>query len=261
MNSGTGSSGEKKSFGANMTPRRKFLKWVTFGTATSIIGGKLWRQDLLAHCDPLAGQPDGVFKVRVSDYPVLGQAYGSVRLGLNPVSGYPDGDFYPILINRGPSNEFYVLDCECRHEGCVVPTFDMSLFEIQCPCHGSAYWIDGSLINGPATDPLFSYPFEYDGQYLTIHVSCWGFSVQAAPLSPGPNGRIQINFTTHPEVTYRVNFSQQPGGPWTIASFATTPTGPLNQTSLSNLGGDVSIYVNRPGSVGFFAVEMVLSEV
>jgi nitrite reductase/ring-hydroxylating ferredoxin subunit len=261
LNSETNNPQNGKPFGARITPRRKFLKWVTFGTATSIIGGKLWRQDLLAHCDPGPGLSDGVFKIRVSDYPALGQAYGSVRLGLNPVSSYPDGDFYPILINRGASNDFYVLDCECRHESCVVPTFDMSLFCIQCECHGSQYWIDGSLLNGPAADPLFSYPFEYDGQYLTIHISCWGFSVQAAPAPSGSNGRIQITFTAHPNVTYQVNFSQKPGGPWTTTSFATTPTGPLNQTSLSNLGGDVSIYVNRPGAMGFFAVEMVLSEI
>jgi|SRR5215469_3557333 len=79
-----------------------------FRDCASIIGGKLWQQDLLAYCAPLAGQPDGVLKVRVSDYPALGQAYGSVRLGLNPVSTFPDGDFYPILINRDASNNFYV---------------------------------------------------------------------------------------------------------------------------------------------------------
>src|SRR6476646_5159716 len=202
LNSETDNPHNGRPFGAGMTPRRKFLKWVTFGAATSMIGGKLWRQDLLAHCDPSPGLLDGTFKVRVSDYPALGQAYGSVRLGLNPVSDFPDGDFYPILINRDVSNNFYVLDCECRHQSCVVPTFSISEFCIHCECHGSQYWIDGSVLNGPATDPLFSYPFEYDGQYLTIHVSCWGFTVQAVPLPSGSSARIQINFTTHPNVTY-----------------------------------------------------------
>jgi Rieske Fe-S protein len=258
------SSRNEKSLRAGVTPRRTFLKWVTFGTATSIIGGKLFRQELLAYCDSSSGLPDGVFKVRVNDYPALAQPFGSVRLGLNPITGgqpFPDGDFYPILINRDDQGNFYVLDCECRHQSCVVPTFSQSEFAIHCQCHGSEYWIDGSVINGPATDPLFTYPFDYDGEFLTIHISCWGFSVQAAPMPTGPNERIQINFTTHPNVTYKVNFSQQPGGPWTTASFATTPTGPLNQTSLSNSGSDVSVYVNRPGTAGFFAVEMVLAEV
>src|SRR5262249_55062536 len=164
------SHGNRDSGGMGTASRRHFLKWVTFGTATSVIGGKLWRQDVLAHCDPQPGQPDGVFKVRVSDYPALSQAYGSVRLGLNPITSggqpFPVGAFYPILINKDSSGNFYVLDCECRHEGCVVPPFSMSDFGIRCLCHGSFYWIDGSVINGPALDPLYSYPFEYDGQYL-----------------------------------------------------------------------------------------------
>src|SRR5436309_1895880 len=107
-----------------LVPRRKFIKWVTFGIATGgAAGGKLWQRDLLAYCEPIAGEPNAVFKLRLSDYPELAQPYGSVRLGLNPVSAYPDGNFYPILINRDGSGNLYVLDCECRHESCVVPPF------------------------------------------------------------------------------------------------------------------------------------------
>jgi nitrite reductase/ring-hydroxylating ferredoxin subunit len=224
----------------------------------------LWQQDLLAHCEPLAGQPDGVFKVRVTDYPALAEAYGSVRLGLNPVypdNTFPNGDFYPILINRGASDDYYVLDCECRHEGCVVPTFSTSEFCIQCQCHGSQYDIDGSLISGPAGNALYDYPFERDGDVLTIQVSCWGFKVQAQPLPSGPNARLRIDFTASPNVTYKVNFSQSPRGPWTTASFATTAGGPLNQTSLTTAGGTVSVFLNRPTATGFFAVEMELTSV
>ena len=47
------------------------MKLLTFGTATSVIAGKLWRREVLAFCDPLPGQQDAVFKVRVSDYPAL----------------------------------------------------------------------------------------------------------------------------------------------------------------------------------------------
>jgi nitrite reductase/ring-hydroxylating ferredoxin subunit len=246
------------------TPRRRFLKFVTFGTATSLIGGKLWRRDLFAHCEPLAGQPDGVFKVRVSDYPALSQAFGSVRLGLNPITAgnpYPDGDFYPILINRDDSDNFYVLDCECRHEGCVVPTFSMSEFGIHCQCHGSFYWIDGSVINGPATEPLFTYPFSFDGQVLTIRVTCWGFSVQARPVPSGANARLRIDFTGSVNVTYGIQFSPQLGSGWSAVPFAVTPNSPANQTSLTSPGGPESVYVDRTGAKGFFAVEMNLGPV
>jgi nitrite reductase/ring-hydroxylating ferredoxin subunit len=211
----------------------------------------------------MPGQIDGVFKVRVSDYPALGQPYGSVRLGLNPVtagSPYPDGDFYPILVNRDDSGNFYVLDCECRHEGCVVPTFSQSDLGIRCQCHGSFYWIDGSVLNGPATEPLFTYPFSFDGQYLTIRISCWGFNVQASPLS-APIGRIGIDFTASTNVRYGVRFTPSIDAPWAVAAFATSPAGPANQTSLTGTGAPVSVYVDRTGARGFFAVEMDLGPV
>src|SRR4030095_4829741 len=137
------------------TKRRQFLRLVTFGTATSMIAGKLWQREVLAFCDATPSQKDAVFNVRISDYPALSQDLGSVRLGINPVrpddEPFPDGNFYPFLINRDNSGNFYVLDCECRHASCVVPTYDSYDFAIICPCHGSFYGIDGAVIRGPAT--------------------------------------------------------------------------------------------------------------
>jgi hypothetical protein len=45
------------------------------------------------------------------------------------------------------------------------------------------------------------------------------------------------------------------------ASFATTPTGPANQTSLPTFAGDVSVYLDRTTATGFYAVGIKLSEV
>ena len=47
--------------------RRWFVKLLTFGTATSVIAGKLWQREVLAFCDPLPGEQDAVFKVRIGD--------------------------------------------------------------------------------------------------------------------------------------------------------------------------------------------------
>lgn len=254
-------------------PRRRFIKFITFGTATSMVAGKLWQRDLLAYCEPLPGQKDAVFKVRISDFPALQQDWGSVRLGLNPVrpdvEPFPDGAFYPFLINRDDAGNFYVVDCECRHASCVVPTFGLDPEDpfqmqrgIRCPCHHSFYGIDGSLIEGPATAPLHAYQFEYDGiDTLTIHIPCWGLEVKAAVLAGGPNSRLRLDFTAGENITYEVSFRQKETDPWTLASFATTPTGPANQTSLTAFAGDVSVYVDRTTSTGFYAVSMRLSEV
>jgi Rieske Fe-S protein len=244
--------------------RRKFLKFITFGTATSILSGKLWRREVLAYCEPIPGQPEGVFKIRLSDYPALLQSWGSVRIGLNPITAgdpYPDGDFYPILINRDDAGKFYVLDCECRHQSCVVPPFNLADGGVHCQCHGSLYWVDGSVLNGPAASPLGAYQFEYDGNNtITIHIPCWAFQVNAV-LPTGPNSRIEIDFYANTNVTYEVSFRQRVGDGWTRASFATTPTGPVNQTSLVGSGGDVSVYVNRATGSGFYAVGMKLAQV
>jgi Rieske Fe-S protein len=245
--------------------RRIFLKVVTFGTATSIISGKLWQREVLAYCESIPDQPQGVFKVRVSDYPALLQSWGSVRIGLNPVTGgdpFPDGDFYPILINRDDAGKFYVLDCECRHQSCVVPPFNLADGGVHCQCHGSLYWVDGSVLNGPAASPLGAYQFEFDGiDTLTIHIQCWAFQMSATVLPGGPNSRIQIDFYGNTNVTYEIGFRQRVGDAWTRAMFAMTPTGPANQTSLVGSGGNVSVYVNRTMGNGFYAVGMKLAQV
>jgi len=138
--------------------RRRFVKMLTFGTATSVISGKLWQREALAFCVPSPGQENAVLRIRVSDFPALQQDFGSVRLGINPVlpdvEPFPDGNFWPFLINRDDAGHFYVLDCECRHASCVVPTFDASELAIRCPCHGSLYGIDGTVLGGPATQAL-----------------------------------------------------------------------------------------------------------
>ena len=247
-------------------PRRRFVKLLTFGTATSVIAGKLWQRDVLAFCDPLPGQKDAIFKVRVSDYPALLQSWGSVRLGINPVlpdvEPFPNGPFYPFLINRDDAGNFYVLDCECRHASCVVPPFDMFDLSITCPCHGSRYGVDGGLINGPAQSPLHAYQFEFDGSdLLTIHVPCWGFVTKLEVLPGGPVSRVKLVFPTQGQITYEVVFSPSPQGPWSVAPFATTAAGPATQTTLTTMGGDATLYLDRTTATGYYAVGMKLTEV
>ncbi len=250
-------------------PRRRFLKYVAFGTASSIVAGKLWQRDVLALCTPGPGEivHDGVFKVRISDYPALSQDFGSVRLGLNPIQNddYPDGSFHPFLINRDDAGNFYVLDCECRHRSCSVSAFDNSPggeMKIRCRCHGSAYGIDGGVLEGPTTEALYNYQFELDGDdTLTIHVPCWGFEVKAAVLPGGSNSRIRLDFNAFQNATYEVKFRENQNGPWTTACFATTPTGAADKTSLTTFAGDTSVYLDRTTATGYYALGVKLSEV
>src|SRR4051812_41719584 len=107
-NAGRSDDGFASSMGAG---RRRFVKMLAFGTATSMVTGKLWQREVLAFCEPLPEQKEAVMKIRVSEFPALQQNYGSVRLGINPVrpdaDPFPDGNFWPILINRDDAGRFY----------------------------------------------------------------------------------------------------------------------------------------------------------
>lgn len=247
-------------------PRRTFLKYVTFGAATSVVAGKLWQREVLAYCENLPGQQDGLFKVRVSDYPALLEDYGSVRLGVNPVispAPIDDGRFYPFIITRDGFGNFYVLDSECRHNRCVVPAYDSIEFLIRCQCHGSCYGVDGSVLQGPALQPLHRYQATFDGvDTLTIQIPCWGFKTQATVLPGGATARLRLDFDATKEVTYKVSFAQSPNGPWSPASFATASGDAANLTELTPAtSGLVSVYLDRTTATGFYAVGMKLSEV
>ena len=71
-----------------------------------------------------------------------------------------------IVINTG-NNTYVALSKVCTHSGCSV-TYNSSNNNLPCPCHGSLFSIDGSVLNGPATAPLRKYTVTVDGNILTI---------------------------------------------------------------------------------------------
>jgi len=91
----------------------------------------------------------------VDTYPV-----GETRLAkfTNPVSRAWDGetDRVACWVRRISENEFQVFAINCAHLGCPVRWFPQSgLF--MCPCHGGAYYADGSRASGPPERGLFTY--------------------------------------------------------------------------------------------------------
>ena len=85
------------------------------------------------------GEFGGVFALGVADdYPL-----GSVT----PIEG---GNFYVVHLEDGGLLAIYK---KCTHLGCVVP-YEPTLGEFVCPCHGSAFTLEGDLVNPPAPRPL-----------------------------------------------------------------------------------------------------------
>lgn len=63
--------------------------------------------------------------------------------------------------------QFQVFAINCAHLGCPVRWFPQSgLF--MCPCHGGAYYRDGSRASGPPERGLFTYPYKVENGVVNI---------------------------------------------------------------------------------------------
>ena len=85
---------------------------------------------------------------------------GETRLAkfTNPVSRTWDGetDRVACWVRRISEREFQVFAINCAHLGCPVRWFPQSGL-LMCPCHGGAYYADGSRASGPPERGLFTY--------------------------------------------------------------------------------------------------------
>ena len=64
-----------------------------------------------------------------------------------------------MLVRNVDGSKFQVFAINCAHLGCPVRWFPQShLF--MCPCHGGAYYEEGSRASGPPERGLFEYPFK-----------------------------------------------------------------------------------------------------
>jgi len=70
-------------------------------------------------------------------------------------------------VRRVAGDQFQVFAVNCAHLGCPVRWFPQSgLF--MCPCHGGAYYRDGSRASGPPERGLFEYPYKVENGLVTI---------------------------------------------------------------------------------------------
>lgn len=97
---------------------------------------------------------------------------GETRLAkfTNPVGRPWDGetDGVACWVRRTAAKEFQVFALNCAHLGCPVRWFPQSQL-FMCPCHGGAYYADGSRASGPPERGLFTYDTKIVGDSLQIN--------------------------------------------------------------------------------------------
>jgi quinol---cytochrome c reductase iron-sulfur subunit, bacillus type len=87
----------------------------------------------------------------------------------NPVADPSDGETADIAcwVRNVNGQTFQVFAINCAHLGCPVRWFPQSnLF--MCPCHGGAYYQDGSRASGPPERGLFEYEYRIESGKLLI---------------------------------------------------------------------------------------------
>jgi Rieske Fe-S protein len=91
----------------------------------------------------------GTLTLPLADFPQLAMAGGAA-------GGLPTGAIDPIVVVRVDATRVVALDAKCTHRGCTVK-YAPEHNDIECPCHGSTFGLDGSVTTGPATTALTAY--------------------------------------------------------------------------------------------------------
>jgi Rieske Fe-S protein len=117
--------------------RRKFLALVGSGAIT------------------VAGVGTGVTTLSFLEPSVLFEE--DTRVGVGRPEDIPPGTVlvfpqHKIYVVRS-SEGFYALASTCTHLGCMT-RYERERGEIDCPCHGSRFSLDGKVRGGPAPRPL-----------------------------------------------------------------------------------------------------------
>ena len=137
---------------------------------------------------------NGIAAVLVS-VPVLGYVFSSFRregpfrswIALGPVESFlenqtslakyrnpyirawdgPTADI-PCWVRRMGGEKFQIFAINCTHLGCPVRWFQEShLF--MCPCHGGAFYEDGSHASGPPPRGLYEYQYKIENGQLWVY--------------------------------------------------------------------------------------------
>ena len=79
-----------------------------------------------------------------------------------PISTLRAVDAKPVAIGRD-ENGVYAMTLTCSHQGCnMASDGTVSFSGVYCDCHGSQFTNNGSVVSGPAPDPLQHFAVEVD---------------------------------------------------------------------------------------------------
>lgn len=255
----------QKPVSMEMLNRREWVKCFALGWAAALTGGA--RSTLLADISPSAN-PANVIELKVSDYPVLANAYGSVRLSLfnQAIAGGK------MILSRGPGDIFHAVSAVCTHQGNLCDPYDntVNTEAINCYHHGSRYTIEGVVLTqvddgaGPIPQPnLPKYNTAYANGVVRVEVPNLGFKLNTVTIlsEVGGSKRLALNFTPRNSGIYRVKYTPDLVTAPVAVNFATGPGGVTNNTQVTATSNSArTFYVDSTQDRGFYFIELVVTQ-
>ena len=152
---------------ANGKTRRNFLFLV--GVGFNALAGVLLTLPLVGYV--LSSRRRKLPTQWISLGPVAKFPTGTTRLAeyRNPMTRPWDGKTgdIPCWVRSLGSGKFQIFAINCTHLGCPVRWFEQSRL-FMCPCHGGAYYEDGSRAAGPPPRGLFEYEHKIENGELVV---------------------------------------------------------------------------------------------
>lgn len=130
--------------------RREFLGRASAGLALGVMSTGCGDGDVsgVAARRGAGERPAETVTIVVADFPGLATTGLLVR-----VSEY-------FAAKRTGTDTFDAFSMVCTHEGCLTEILNGERFE--CPCHRSRFAADGTVLSGPANQPLLELATSYD---------------------------------------------------------------------------------------------------
>jgi quinol---cytochrome c reductase iron-sulfur subunit, bacillus type len=119
----------------------------------------------------------------------------------NPVTTAGDGETGNVAcwVRHIQGGKFQVFAINCAHLGCPVRWFAQAQL-FMCPCHGGAYYADGSRASGPPERGLFEYQYSIEQGNLLINA---GQMPTLSNVACNRKGLVQIQQTSSSETVER----------------------------------------------------------
>ncbi len=153
--------------------RREFVNWVGLGLLASSLPVAIAAcrsSDTASTADGEAATPaDADSDLRSDGFAAIGtvaELDESGSISKQNVQGEQ------VAVIRNPADQASVLAVSslCTHQGCTIE-WNSGTSGFVCPCHGSVFAPDGSVVEGPASTPLATFAAKIEEDWVLVKTS------------------------------------------------------------------------------------------